>query len=116
MRRLLFGAKKHRSLSHRCLSVISSKYNPTANKYEEEVRKCIANVSHNHLFIIHYYIHSFNYLKVKEIVTNNSILSLGCISSVKIQDNNVSVDLDLMIAGYPHRYILIIYSTSFSLS
>ncbi len=45
MHRLLFGANKHRSLSHRCLSVISSKYNPTANKYEEEVRKCIANVS-----------------------------------------------------------------------
>lgn len=61
----------------------------------------------NHLFIIRYYIHSLNYLKVKEIVTNNSISSLGCISSVKIQDNNVNIDLDLMIAGYPHRYILI---------
>lgn len=106
MCRLLFGANKHRYLSHRCLSVISSKYNPTANKYEEEVRKCIANVSHNHLFIIHFYMHSFDYLKVKEIVTNNTISSLGCISSVKIQDNNVNVDLDLMIAGYPHRYTL----------
>ncbi len=57
-------------------------------------------------------------IKVKEIVTNSTISSLGCISSIKIQENNVIIDLDLLIAGYPHRYqitVTFVYSRLFIL-
>ncbi len=51
MRQIGLNMHYHRSLPHyistlhRNMSVISTKYNPIANKYEDEVRKCIANVS-----------------------------------------------------------------------
>ena len=92
------------SSSHRNMSVISTKFNPIANKYEDDVRKCIANVSSITYMFTQTPLLTHSRTKVKETVTNSTISSLGCISSIKIQENNVIIDLDLLIAGYPHRY------------